>query len=483
MQGCKRIGFLALATSFILFVAGCGGNSSSTPTPTGGFSNANINGTYAFSFSGNDANGFFAVAGSLAANGAGVITSGVLDINRVPSPLTNIALTGTYNTRSDGRGVATLNSSAGNFNLVFSIINANRVLITRFESVANGSGSMDLQNSGAFSTTALAGQFAFNLSGIDNASNPFAAVGFVITNAAGAVTSGIEDASDDGAILQAAPITGGTIAVAANGRGTASLSTASGVLNFVLYVVDANHIKFVETDVVPVLAGDAFRQTGTFTNATLNGPFAFTLAGADLSAPFAAGGVLTSNGAGAIANGVEDVNDGGVVNTGLTFSGTYTMAANGRGTAILPTGLGNVNLAFYPTTNGIQILETDTGLIASGVAFQQTGALSSASVSGNYAMGFTGVSSAGPLDAISELTASGSGGLTGIIDLNNFGSLSTGTSLTGNYSIAANGRGPMTFSTQQLGPQSLGVYVIDNTRAIFVDLDGNIVVAGEMDHR
>jgi hypothetical protein len=121
-------------------------------------------------------------------------------------------------------------------------------------------------------------------------------------------------------------------------------------------------------------------------------------------------------------------------------------------------------------------------LIASGVAFQQTGALSSASVTGNYAMGFSGVSSAGALDAISEFTASGSGSLSGIIDINNFGSLSTGTSLTGTYSIAANGRGPMTFSTS-LAPQNLGVYVIDSTRAIFVDLDGNIVVAGEMDHR
>ncbi len=483
MQGCKRIGFLALATLFILFAAGCGGSSvNSTPTPTGGFSNANINGTYAFSFSGNDANGFFAIAGSLAANGSGVITSGVMDINRVPSPLTNIALTGTYNTRSDGRGVVTLNSSAGTFNLVFSIVNANRILITRFEAVANGSGSMDLQNPGAFTTAALAGQFAFNLSGIDNASNPFAAVGSVVTNTAGTVVSGIEDSSDDGAILLAAPITGGSLTVATNGRGTASFNTASGVLNFAFYVVDANHIKLVETDVVPVLAGDAFRQIGTFSNVTLNGSFAFTLAGADLSNPFAAGGVLTSNGAGAISAGVEDVNDGGIVNTGLTFNGTYTIAANGRGTALLPTGLGPVNLAFYPTTNGIQILETDTGLIASGVAFLQTGALSSASVNGSYAMGFTGVSTSGPLDAISEFTANGTGGLTGIIDINNFGSLSTGTSLTGTYSIAANGRGPMTFSTS-LAPQNLGVYVIDSTRAIFVDLDGNIVVVGEMDHR
>jgi hypothetical protein len=482
MQGCKRFGFVVMASLFIMFSAGCGGNSTSTPTPTGGFTNASISGTYAFSFSGNDASGFFAVAGSLSANGAGQITSGLVDINRAGGVFTNIGLTGTYNTRPDGRGVATLNTTAGNFSLVFSIVNANRVLITRFEPGANGSGTMDLQNSGAFSTAALAGQFAFNLSGIDSAGNPFAAVGSVVTNAAGTVTSGVEDSSDDGAILQAAPITAGTLTVATNGRGTASLTTSSGVLNFAFYVVDTNQIKLVETDVTPVLAGDAFRQSGTFSNATLTGPFAFTISGAHLTAPFAAGGVLTSNGAGAITSGQEDVNDNGLVNTGLTLTGTYTLGANGRGTAALTSGLGSVNLAFYPTTKGIQALEIDTGLIASGAIFQQAGSLSTATVSGNYAMNFTGVSTSGSLDALAEFNANGTGALSGIIDINNFGSLSTGTSLTGSYSVAANGRGPLTFITA-LAQQNLAIYTIDSTRALFVDLDTNIVTVGDIEHR
>lgn len=484
MRFCKRLGFLALATLLTIFSAGCGGNNSSTPTPTGSFSNANINGTYAFSFSGTDVNGsFFAVAGTLAANGGGQITGGVMDINRVGGVFTNIGLTGTYNSRADGRGVATLNSTAGNFSLVFSIVNANRVLITRFEASANGSGSMDLQNSGAFSTAALAGQFAFNLSGIDAASNPFATAGNITSNATGTITGGIQDSSDDGAILQSAAISGGTIAVASNSRGTATLNTVSGALNFAFYVVDANHIKLVETDTTPVLAGDAFRQSGTFSNATLNGPFAFTLGGANLTAPFAAGGVLSTNGAGAITSGTEDVNNGGSATTNLTFTGSYTLAANGRGTVLFATGLGNVNLAIYPTTSGVQVLELDTGLIANGAAFQQIGALSTATVSGNYAMNYTGVSVNGPLDAIGEFNANTTGNLSGIIDVNSSGQLSTGTGLSGSYSIGANGRGPLNLSTALLGPQNMAIYAVDNTRALFIDLDSNIVVLGEMDHR
>lgn len=484
MRFCKRFGFLALATVLTILAAGCGGGSSSTPTPTGGFTNASLNGAYAFSFSGNDVNGFFAVAGTLSANGSGAITSGVVDINRAGGVFTNIGLTGTYNTRADGRGVATLNTSAGNFNLVFSIVNANRALISRFEASANGSGSMDLQTSSAFSTSAVSGQFAYNISGVDGGSNPFASVGSITTNTSGTLTAGIEDSSDNGGILSAAPITAGSITVAANGRGIATLNTASGILNFAVYVVDANHVKLVETDVAPALAGDAFRQSGPFTNASLTGPFAFTIGGADvLGGPFAAGGVLTSNGAGAISSGVEDVNDGGAVNTNLTVAGgTYTLAANGRGTAILPTPIGTVNLAFYPSTHGVQVLEIDTGFVASGAAFQQTGTLSTTAVSGPYAMNFTGVSTSGPLDTNSQFTANGTGGLTGIVDINNSGSLSTGTSLTGSYAPDATGRGPMTFTTG-LGQQNLAIYVVDSTRALFIDLDSNIVVLGEMDHR
>jgi hypothetical protein len=193
--------------------------------------------------------------------------------------------------------------------------------------------------------------------------------------------------------------------------------------------------------------------------------------------------VLTSNGAGAITSGIEDVNNGGTANTNLTLSGTYTLAANGRGTALLATGLGNINLAFYPTTKGVQVLETDTGLIVNGAAFQQTGSLSSAAISGNYAMNFTGVSTTGALDAVSEFNANGNGALSGIIDINNFGSLSTGTSITGNYSVSADGRGPLTFVTGPLGQQNLAIYVIDSTHAIFIDLDSTIVTLGEMDHR
>ncbi len=477
--------WLMVVAAAVLALAGCGG-STSRPTPTGGFTAASLTGTYAFAFSGTDANGFFSVAGSLQANGSGQITSGVEDINRGAGIATNVPITGTYVIRADGRGVATLNSSVTNFTLSFVIVSSSKALLTRFETGASAGGTLDLQSSSTFSTTALAGTFAFNLSGIDAAGNALATIGSLTTNNTGAVTAGVQDSVDNGVVLtnQAITTAGSSITVSTtNGRGTATIVTTTGTLTFAFYVVDSNHIKLVETDAGTTLAGDAFRQNGPFTNASITGPFAFVVAGADTVAggPFAAGGVVTADGAGNITSGTEDINDAGTIRSNLAVTGTYSLTTS-RGTLTLTSTAGTFTFVAYPTTAGIQVLETDTGIVTSGSAVQQSGTFSNASISGTYALSFGGVSTAGELDSTAEFTANGTGSLTGIIDINNVGTLATGSVLQGTYTVGANGRGPFTLSTG-LGTQNMAVYAIDGTRALFIELDNNVVLTGEIRHQ
>jgi hypothetical protein len=483
---CKRLFVVVAVALFSTFLAGCGG-SSNNPTPQGGFTNGNLNGTFAMSFTGTDASGFFAVAGMITADGAGHISSGVLDLNQAPTPVSNASVTGTYTIRADGRGVMGLTTSGGNFNLVFVIVANNRALVTRFEQSAVGSGSVDLVNSSAFSTAALAGTFVFNLSGIDTAGSPLSTVGSITTDSTGAVTSGVQDESDDGAIVTASPISSGSIQVASNGRGTASITTAAGAQNFAFYVVDANHIKLVETDSLPAIAGDAFRQSGTISAASLSGPFAFTLAGVDVGAqaPFAAGGVFSANGSGTITSGIEDFNDGGSVAPNIALSGSYTIDASGRGTATITTAtVGTITLAFYPTTNGVQLIETDTGLVVAGAAFPQTGTLSTGTFQGTYGLNYTAATASGELDTVASVNANSSGHFTAIMDAANFGSQpSSGTALSGNFTIDATGHGPLTLQSNFLGQQNMAIYVISNSRALFVELDNNIVAAGDIEHQ
>src|ERR1700704_5764515 len=138
---------IATALSF-LAATGCGGNGTSLsfPPPQGGFTNANLSGAFAFSYTGSDAGGFLAAAGSFQADGAGHITSGTEDINSAVAIRTNAALSGTYTVRADGRGSATLNSAAaGNTTLDFVIVSGGRALVTRFDGNATGSGTIDQQ--------------------------------------------------------------------------------------------------------------------------------------------------------------------------------------------------------------------------------------------------------------------------------------------------------------------------------------------------
>ncbi|HZU30476.1 MAG TPA: hypothetical protein VFB79_05140, partial [Candidatus Angelobacter sp.] len=241
--------FLLFITSAILLVVltGCGGGSSlSFPTPQGSFSNSSLNGPFAFSYTGTDGGGFLAVAGSLQFDGAGHITSGLQDINSGLGINTSVAITGTYNVRADGRGSATLNATAGNSTIDFVIVAGGHALITRFDNAATGSGTLDQQTTSAFSNAALAGAFAFSTSGIDGSGNPLSFAGNFTSDAAGNIT-GIDDSNDVGTVLTNDPLTG-TIPVAANGRGSATLNTGNGVLTFAYYVVDTTHLKLVEVD-------------------------------------------------------------------------------------------------------------------------------------------------------------------------------------------------------------------------------------------
>jgi hypothetical protein len=345
---------------------------------------------------------------------------------------------------------------------------------------------MDLQNSSAFSTAALAGTFVFNLAGSDSAQNPFATVGSITADAGGTISTGVQDSSDNGAFASAQPISGGTLAVAASGRGSLSVATAAGTLNFAVYPVDSNHLKLVETDAQPgsLLAGDAFRQQGTISNASFSGPFAFTVAGADVTTgPLVGGGLLAPDGAGNISSGIEDLNIAGSFGTGFALTGNYALAANGRGTLTFtnPT-IGTSNFVIYPSSGGVQMLESDPSFTVTGTALAQTGTFSNSSISGTFAVNFTGASAGGPFDSVSSLKSDGAGHFNGIIDINNSGILSTGDSIFGSYSIDATGRGPMTLNSP-LGPQSLMVYSINGTKVLFIEVDSNMVTVGEMEHQ
>jgi hypothetical protein len=345
-------------------------------------------------------------------------------------------------------------------------------LVVRFDNAATASGTIDLQNSSAFSNTALAGSLAFNLSGVDGSGLSLGTAGSITTDASGNITSGVQDVNDNGTISTNLVVTpaAGAMSNPSTGRGTVSISTGLGTFNFAFYVVDANHIKLISTDASPVLSGDAFRQQGPFSNASASGPFVLTLTGAIGGGPFVAGAVITSDGAGNIT-GTEDANRNGSVNTNFAVTGTYSIASNGRGTLTTNSSIGTANFAIYPSTGGLQILELDA--IANGVAVTQpAGAISNATINGRYGLNLSGVdlNNQTEFDTAAQFTADGNGNLTGTLDLNNSGTLNLGLALSGTYSMNSNGRGTGTLKTAN-NTLNLVFYAAGGAKVVFIEID------------
>ncbi|MFZ0819989.1 MAG: hypothetical protein WAM91_07955 [Candidatus Acidiferrales bacterium] len=468
LSGCALLGLGALLGGG----GGGGGNNG------GNFSNSSLSGSYAFSFSGVNQNGFFAVAGSFQANGSGKITGGTIDINSGGGIFTDQAITGTYSVSSDGQGTATLTAAAGTFDIDFVIVSTQNALVIRFDTTSTASGAIALQNSSAFSLNALAGSFAFNVVGADapGNGNAEASAGVFTVDSSGNFTGGVQDTDDNGSVTPNVTLIAKPLAMTAptTGRGTLAIGTR----NFAYYVVDANHLKLVETDLAPALAGEAFRQSST----PISGSFAFTVAGANAGGTFEAGGIINTDGAGKVLNtSAQDVNNDGLITENSALSGNYSVAANGRGTMNLNGG--TINFAIYPTTAGVLLFETDSSIVAGGTAFQQSGTLSNTSVDGNYGMNLAGiVVGSNEINSVAQFAADGAGNITGSVDFNNGGSLSSGLALTGKYSIASSGRGTADFASS-FGTQSVIFYVVSGTQVLFIEVDTGLAAQGQAAHQ
>jgi len=193
--------------------------------------------------------------------------------------------------------------------------------------------------------------------------------------------------------------------------------------------------------------------------------------------------VLTSDGAGNVTSGIEDFNDGGSVTTAVPLTGTYAMAANGRGTLTLNTVAGTFSMIIYPSSGGVLVLEIDSRFLTSGTALQQqTTAFTAGSFQGIYGMNFTGATGTSELDSISEFTADGVSKLNGIIDINNSGGITFGQAMSGTYVANANGRFALSLQTP-LGAQSTIAYLVNGNRAVFIEVDGGLVAAGDIRHQ
>jgi hypothetical protein len=442
------------------------------------FSNASLVGDYVFLVTVGDTNqqlgnapGFSFAAGRFHADGNGILSAGVEDLNTLnQAAATNISFTGAYTVGADGRGTATITTAAGTTPLRFALTSGERGQVIEFDGAFAASGFVLRQDPAAIAN--VTGTYVFSLFG-DSAGSPLGIIGRLTADGAGNLT-GAEVVNAGGTFTETAAING-TYTVGAGGRGLATVTSGLGTQNFAFYIASASTIQFIDIDPPTVAgrsAGTAYQQANIgFSKASL-GSSAFVLSGTFiLGGAFTAVGRFDTDGAGNL-NGVADFDSSSTLSSS-PISGGYSVNADGLGGFTLTTtGPASTGFDFWMISdNQAVILQRNTipaahGVVSTGLLFRrQPGTFTNAQFQGNYAFALQQMNVSTAQAASGQITADGIGALTGTEDLAI--PPSPDLSLTGTWSIATNGRGAGSLAVE-LSPSPLVFYPISPAEIIFM---------------
>jgi len=454
-----------------------------------------LKGTYIVETMGNDPSGFpYQRVGAIVLDGNGNVTGGEQTVNFLDptsgalDSVSDTVIGGSYFIGGDGRGTLTINTAdqnvgiAGNCGAVacgiqtFSLVALSplQAFVAYQGSNEISTGTMDLQTAVA----APASGYSFVASGIDvNAFTNVGLGGVLNIDSPGGISgngSEMDFAYNDGSGLVTDPyssVTGSVSAPDSFGATPITLQVSNpntgfgATIQFTAYIVDAAHMKLIETDTNPnsgagsvygVTAGIAIGQgaaTGTFTtNQALSGKYAFGVLGEDTSqgpSTLSLAGVFAaSSNSGALTGYLDEFQFqfGNDLYIGDRFTGNYSIDAAGTGrvdtlspvtgTASLtfnnPSNGTGPELVFYVNGTGNQVLILDadaepaffSGGVGTGVAYPVT---SGSSLAGDYAVSLAQNFNSSQVDSSGQVCANGSSvvcpsgstnTLSGILDTN-----------------------------------------------------------------
>jgi hypothetical protein len=262
--------------------------------------------------------------------------------------------------------------------------------------------------------------------------------------------------------------------------GTPTLQTNS---TFTLEVTDSASVSVATNPALTLTVNPVSNG-----QALLSGTYSFLFSGFDADGSVTIIGALTSNGSGTISGGTNDSNRVSGIFVQSTYSGSYTIGTDGRGTLTLTsTNIKNQQLTTsyvmdINSDGSFYVVENDsTGTIGTGVLkLQQSSSFAASSFSGRYAFGFQGRDfNNAPAAMIGSLSADGVGTLSpGTMDLNDAGVFSSQLSLDGTFTVGSSsslGRGAASFTyklpSQQQITANYSVFFVSNSDIFFMATD------------
>jgi hypothetical protein len=236
------------------------------------FDISSLNAPFAFLIGGGSVAGPIATAGRFSADGAGNLTSIVLDENNngamTPLPSSGGTVMGSYTVDPNhfGGGTATwTDSKSGTFSFIFYLASPTKAVFQETDSNITSDGSLLAQTSGPLTASSIAGNYAFNWNGVSNDEDDF--VGQMAVSTSG--TSNVAGTMDFnlfglGKQFFNYPLTGsltlGSDPTSRNALTVTTTPSPQSTFKFSGYVVDANTTLLVGIDTNRIMAGVNARQ-------------------------------------------------------------------------------------------------------------------------------------------------------------------------------------------------------------------------------
>jgi hypothetical protein len=450
------------------------------------FSNSSLQGNYVLSLRGIDTSSLaFNAVGTITADGNGNITGGEEDLNDIKSGYAHAtSVTGTYTVGSDGRGTLNLTSSLGSSSYAIALrAPGNAGLIAADNSVVNAAGGLEVQAAGVVSPS---GSYAFGFAGQNSGCGPLNSIGIFGLN--GGAVSGAQDENCGGTITQNQGLSGSYGSIDGLGRGAGSFSASTGQSNFVYYVVSANRYRFLGSDSGASLLGSADLQTQTsFAASDFNGPYVIADSGTSQGGIVNALIQINTSG-GNIPLGYIDINDTGTYSNG-NLNGAYTLSSNGYVVGTLNALSISFPFSMYLVSpSQAYYLDLRTDVTAGGTVYaQNTAMLGNLGWAGSYATLQFGYFVASGLTwpenstAVSgQLSANGSGGLAGTLDIHDPTGVFPSLPMQGSYSVGTSvlGRASVKLTTSN-GTRDYVAYIVNQGRVQMMGTDSNLTAGGD----
>ena len=306
---------------------------------------------------------------------AGAVSGSYMMVQNGAAVTGSIGAGGSMTAPTGGRGTITYSVNGLTHQAEYYVVSSSKFLLLDTTTNILSIGMAEQQSNVTFSAASLSGSYAFGSSGETPSGFFVNTVGVFTTDGTANVTTANYDSVQDGSVSSNQTATGTYLIDNSLGNGSGSLTFGGFTRD--IWMVSPSRAYFIALNGANVEDGTIDQQSGTFSNTSLAAQAAFFMDGFDgVNFLFKDRvGTLVPSGTDSLGtNYVASFFDPNALAGGANsnaFSGTYSVAGNGRTTTQL-NGFTNNIVLYLTTTSTGYMLQADTGINMSGAFTAQT---------------------------------------------------------------------------------------------------------------